>query len=74
LRELLSEKEDPRDASVALIGGSYSALLQRRSLSKLQDADSFFIPCYIGDMQLERALCDLGANVSPMPLSLCKKL
>jgi len=41
---------------------------------KLQDLGSFCIPCCIWDTQIERALCDLGANVSIMPLSLCQKL
>ena len=74
LRELLSKTGASREASIASIGGSCSALLQRRSPSKLQDPGSFSIPCCIGDVQIERALCDLGASVSIMPLSLCKKL
>jgi len=74
LSELLSQKGDPGDASVASISGSCNSLLPRRSPSKLQDPGSFSIPCYIGDMQIERALCDLGASVSLMPLSLCQKL
>jgi len=41
---------------------------------KLQDHGSFSIPCCIGGMQIEGALCDLGASVSLMPLSLCKRL
>jgi len=32
------------------------------------------IPCCIRDVQIERALCDLGASVSLAPLSLCWKL
>jgi len=74
LRELMSKKGEPGEVSVAPIGGSYSALLQRRSPSKLQDPENFSIPCCIGDMQIERTLCDLGSSVSLMPLSLCKKL
>ena len=56
------------------IGEVYSSVLQSSSLSKLQGPDSFSIPCCIGDVQIKRALCDLGASVSLMPLSLCKKL
>jgi len=56
------------------IGEAYSAILQNRSPSKRQDPGSFSIPCCIGDLQIERAFCDLGAGVSLMPLSLCKKL
>jgi len=74
LRELLSKKGELGDTSVALIGGSCRALLPRQSPSKLQDYDSFSIPCFIGEMQIERALCDLGASISPTPLFLYKKL
>ncbi|XP_057991754.1 uncharacterized protein LOC131173425 [Hevea brasiliensis] len=41
---------------------------------KLKDPGSFSIPCHIGETSIERALCDLGASVSLMPLSICEKL
>ena len=50
------------------IGRACSSFLQ--SPTKLQDPSDFCIPCCIGDIQIERALCDLGASVSLMPLSL----
>ena len=34
----------------------------------------FYIPCCIGDIQIEGALCDLGASVSLMPLFLYRRL
>ena len=74
LRKLLAKKGEPEKASVALIGESYSTLLQRWSPSKLQDPSSFSTPCYIRDIKIERALCDLGASVSLVPLPLCQKL
>ncbi|XP_015945112.1 uncharacterized protein LOC107470237 [Arachis duranensis] len=40
----------------------------------MQDPISFFIPCTIGDSTIQRALCDLGASVNVMPLSLMRKL
>ena len=51
-----------------LIGRVCSSFLQ--SPVKLQDPGAFSIPCCIGDMQIEGTLCDLGASVSLMPLSL----
>jgi len=74
LRELISKKEEPRKASALLIGEACSALLQRRPPPKLQGPGSFSILSRIRDLQIERALCDLGASVSLMPLSFCKKL
>jgi len=74
LRELISKKREPKETSIPLIGEAYSATLQNRAPSKWHDPGSFSIPCCIGDLRIERALCDLGASVSLMPLSLCKKL
>ena len=54
------------------IGRACSSFLQ--SPTKLQDPSDFCIPCCIGDIQIERALCDLGASVSLMPLSLYRRL
>ncbi|XP_057994365.1 uncharacterized protein LOC131174626 [Hevea brasiliensis] len=51
-----------------------SALLQNKLPPKLKDPGSFSIPCHIGETSIERALCDLGASVSLMPLSICEKL
>jgi hypothetical protein len=41
---------------------------------KLQDPGSFFIPCVIGKYVIVRALCDLGASISLMPIGICEKL
>jgi hypothetical protein len=32
------------------------------------------IPCSIGELKIGRALCDLGASINLMPLSMMKKL
>ncbi|XP_010684207.1 uncharacterized protein LOC104898795 [Beta vulgaris subsp. vulgaris] len=41
---------------------------------KLGDPSSYSIPVKLGDIEIKNALCDLGASVSLMPLSICKKL
>ena len=41
---------------------------------KLPNPDSFSTPCIVGKVEIERALCDLGASVSIMPYSLFHKL
>ena len=50
-----------------------SALIQKKLPPKLKDAGNLSIPCEIGYMNFERALCDLGASVRLMPLSICQK-
>jgi hypothetical protein len=51
-----------------------SAVLQRKIPRKLKDPGSVTIPCTIGDRTFKKALIDLGASVSLMPLSIYKKL
>jgi hypothetical protein len=41
---------------------------------KLQDPDSFSIPCFIGSTKFNRALCDLGESVSLMPKSIFDRI
>ena len=41
---------------------------------KLKDPGSFSIPVTIGNLTMDRALCDLGASVSLMPYSMYKRL
>ena len=36
--------------------------------------ESFTIPCTIGKYEFKKALCDLGANINLMPLSLVQRL
>jgi len=40
---------------------------------KLKDPGSFSIPCVIGNEAIEKVMCDLGASVSLLPLSLLKR-
>ena len=51
-----------------------SAILQRKLPHKLKDLDNFIIPCKIGNSIFERALCDLGASINLMPLSIFRRL
>ena len=51
-----------------------SAILQNKLPPKLKDLGSFTIPCTIGDQFIGKALCDLGASINLMPLSIYKKL
>ena len=51
-----------------------SAILQRKFPQTLKDPCSFTIPCKIGNSIFERAICDLGANINLMPLSIFRRL
>ena len=41
---------------------------------KMQNPGSFTIPCTIGNFEFKKALCDSGASINLMPLSVVKKL
>ena len=41
---------------------------------KMQDLGSFTIPCTRGNYEFGRALCDSGASINLMPLSVVKRL
>ena len=49
-------------------------MLQKKLSQKLKDIGSFTIPCTIGSLNVNRALCDLGASINLMSLSVYKKL
>ncbi|KAL8512012.1 hypothetical protein ACS0TY_018462 [Phlomoides rotata] len=51
-----------------------SSRLQKKLPVKLSDPGPFILPCKIGEGGKYRALCDLGASINLMPLSLFKVL
>ncbi|XP_073220002.1 uncharacterized protein [Cicer arietinum] len=73
MKEILSKKRKIGGETVMLTEAC-SAILQRKLPPKLKDPGSFSIPCAIGNRTFGKALCDLGASVSLMPLSIYKKL
>jgi len=52
----------------------YSATTQNKPPTKIKDLDSFSIPCLIGNVCIDRALCDFRLIVSLMPLYMCNNL
>ena len=51
-----------------------SVVLQKKLPQKLKDLESFTIHCNIGSLNDTRALCDLGASINLLPLSIYRKL
>nr|XP_027191113.1 uncharacterized protein LOC113787004 [Cicer arietinum] len=74
------EKEKPpipfpkRFSKAKIVEQFKNSIIQNKLPPKLKDPGSFSIPCVIGDMNFECALRDVGASVSLMHLSVCKKL
>ena len=51
-----------------------SAIVTRSLVQKKEDPGAFTIPCTVGSLHFAKALCDLGASINLMPLSIYKKL
>ncbi|XP_021719499.1 uncharacterized protein LOC110687192 [Chenopodium quinoa] len=74
MKDFLTSKRAFNEVETVDFTKECSALLQNKSPPKLKDPGSFSIPCHIGNVFIDKALCDLGASVSVMPSSICAKL
>ncbi|XP_056688545.1 uncharacterized protein [Spinacia oleracea] len=74
LKEMITKKRDYGGVERVALTEECSAILQNKSPPKLKDSGSFSIPCHVGALFIYKALCDLGASVSVMPLSVCNRL
>ena len=74
LKDLLSSKKKYTEHAIKVLTEECISILQNKTLPKLADPGSFSIPCSIGEVKINKALCDSGVSVSLMPLSICKRL
>ena len=51
-----------------------SAIIQQKLLVKMKGPGSFTIPWSIGKYEFKKALCDSGASINLMPLSVVQRL
>ena len=74
MKDILSRKRIIVEKGVVSLTTTYSVVIQRSLPEKMKDPGSFTIPCTIGNSEMGRALCDSGANINLMPLSIVKRL
>ncbi|KAL2251539.1 UNVERIFIED_CONTAM: hypothetical protein Sindi_2276200 [Sesamum indicum] len=74
LKELCTNKSKLRDNERVSMGENVSAFLQRKLPPKCNDPGTFSIPCKIGKIGIEKAMCDLGASINIMPLTIYESL
>ncbi|XP_063948041.1 uncharacterized protein LOC135152139 [Daucus carota subsp. sativus] len=74
MKGILSRKLKLEDLETVALTEECSAVLQQKLPPKLKDPGSFTIPCTIGKLSFDKCLCDLGASINLMPLSVFKKL
>ena len=64
LKEILSNKRKLEEHKTVALTEECSDAIQNKLPAKLKDPESFSIPCLIGNVSINRALCDLGSSVS----------
>ena len=74
LKDIMSNKRKWDDHETIPMNEECSAVIRNKLPQKLKDPGSITIPCVVGKFSISKALCDLGASVTIMPLSLCRKL
>ena len=74
LKNILARKRRLGEFETVALTQESSHMLQSKISKKLKDPGSFTIPYSIETRYAGRALCDLGASINLMPLSVFKQL
>ena len=74
MKEILCRKRKIVEEGIVSLIATCSAVIQKSLLEKMQDPCSFTIPCKIGNADMGKAICDSGASINLMPLSVVKRL
>ncbi|XP_057452052.1 uncharacterized protein LOC130743846 [Lotus japonicus] len=73
MKELLTKKRKFQDEEVVHLGAHWSSFIQHFIPEKMDDPGNVTIPVTIGTLAVGKALIDLGASISLMPLSIMKR-
>ncbi|KAG7530161.1 hypothetical protein ISN45_Un51g000010, partial [Arabidopsis thaliana x Arabidopsis arenosa] len=74
VKDMITERIKEVQGKVVL-SHECSAIIQTKIIpKKLGDPGSFTLPCSLGPLSFSKCLCDLGASISLMPLSVAKRL
>ncbi|XP_074298060.1 uncharacterized protein LOC141628871 [Silene latifolia] len=74
LKDVLTKKRSTGGDGLVSLRGECSAILLNPMPEKLQDPGSFSIPYTVGNMSINRALCDLRSSVSILPIPIARKI
>ncbi|XP_057745198.1 uncharacterized protein LOC130963065 [Arachis stenosperma] len=74
LKELMIRKKTGGEKETVVLTEECSAIIQKKLPQKIKDLGSFQIPCIIGDITIEKALCDLGASINLMSLNIMRRM
>ena len=74
MKEILNKKRKISEEGIVNLTATCSAVIQQKLPTKIKDPGSFTIPCSIGKYEFKKALCDYGASIDLMPLSVVQRL
>ena len=74
MKDIFSKKWRLGEFETVALTEECSIILKNKLPPKLKDFGSFMIPCSIENQYFGKALCDLGASINLMPMSIFKKL
>ena len=74
LKEIHSKKRKIAEEGIVNLTATCSAIIQQKLPTKMKDPGKFTIPCSIGKYEFKKALCDSGASINLMPLSMVQRL
>ncbi|XP_057745139.1 uncharacterized protein LOC130963005 [Arachis stenosperma] len=70
----MTKKRSWKNNETVVLTEECSAIIQHKLPQKLKDPGSFQIPCIIGKITVEKALCDLGASINMMSLEMMRRM
>ncbi|XP_057723637.1 uncharacterized protein LOC130939560 [Arachis stenosperma] len=70
----MTRKRNWGEKETVVLTEECSAIIQKKLSQKMKDPGSFQIPCIIGDINIEKPLCDLGASINLMSLAMMKRM
>ncbi|KAL4350380.1 hypothetical protein AHAS_Ahas10G0136200 [Arachis hypogaea] len=74
LKELMTKKRSWKNNETVILTEEYIAIIQQKLPQKLKDPGNFQIPCVIGEITVENALCDLGASINLKSVAMMRKM
>ena len=74
MKKILAKKRKLKEHETIKLNKECNAILYNKLPPKLEDPGSFSIPCIIGNLKFDNILCDLGASINLMPLSIFRAL
>ena len=74
MKEILNKKRKINEEGIVNLTATCSAVIKQKLQVKMKDPGSFTIPCSIGKYEFKKVLCDSGANINLMPLSVVQRL